>query len=421
MNDYFLLFGLVGALTLLLCSAFFSSSETSVLATNRHKLRSQLRGGSRSRGARLLQRLLRQQETLLASILLGNNLSNILLSSLVTLITIRIWGDSMVAVSSLVLTVVVLVFAEITPKSYALRNADKLARLFAYALVPINWLLRPLSLLIIKFANLLIARPSASKAGDSNYSLDDIRSVVSDPGTILSTRHRDILISILDLEQLSASDALVSRKNLVSIDLEHLEDFDFHNAAMLKHSKVVVYEGKLEQAEGLVRTHDLLALRRNQQLSPGAVRSRLEKPLFVPETQPLLSLFMQLRAQQAHSCFVVDEYGALQGMITLSDLLDEIMGDINPSYAPSIAPKASGDGYLIDGKVNVRLINKKLGWNLPQDQGVTLHGLIIEQLETLPEGNVCLQVGAYQVQTVEIAEGFVRQAELVELELEEED
>ena len=422
MSDYFLLLALVGVGCLLILSCFFSSSETSVLAVNRHKLRSELRSnnGRAARGSRLLNRLLMHQERLLANILLGNNLSNILLSSLVTLITIRLWGESAIVISSILLTLVVLIFAEITPKNYALRNADFLARLFAYPLTVVDWLLKPVSVLIVKFADLIIARDQQQSA--RQYNIEDVRSVISDPGTVLSSRHRDVIMSILDLEGLTASDALVPKKEIVGLDISDLAAFNVSELNRVEYSRLVVYDRDMDKVEGFIRMRALLALQQTNSLTSENVRKHMEKLIFVPETIPLLTLFSQLRSQNANSCFVVDEYGAFQGLITVSDLLDEVLGDINANQLISKQKNTNGlPTYLISGKANVRVVNKRLGWNLPQWQGVTLHGLIIEQLESLPQGNICLRINNYLVQTAGINKGFVTQARVSLLPDVEED
>ena len=422
MSNHFLILALAGVLFLLLLSCFFSSSETSLLATNRHKLRSQLRSTTKPpRSSKLLNRLLTRQDRILATILLGNNLSNILLSSLVTLITIRVWGEGAIVLSSIALTIVVLVFAEITPKNYALRNADLMARLYAYPLTAVDLLFKPFSTLVVKFANLLLSKDKRDKSSATgNYNLEDLRSVISDPSTMLSSRHRDVIISILDLDSMRAEDILVPKKELAGVDVSDLGNTELAELSNIDHSRLVVYDRDMDKVEGVVRMRTLLALSQADKLSAASIRKNTQKLPFVPETMPLLTLFSQLRSANADSCFVVDEHGAFQGLITLSDLLDELLGDMKNQGDELISKQPDGS-YLIDGKVNIRAINRRLGWNLPHWQGVTLHGLIIERLENLPEANVCLRINNYLVQTVHIEQGFVDKAQLSAVIEDEED
>ena len=416
----FFVLTLIAMFALLLLSCFFSSSETAMLALNRHKIQSAANNGDRI--ALRINRLLDRSDLLLATILLGNNFVNILLSSLVTLLTIRFWGDALIPLSSLLLTLVILIFAEITPKNYALQNTYRLARFISYGLRLWVLLLRPISAFIIRFSDYLLALLGKQEAiSKDQYEIEDLRSVVTDPRTILAGKHRNILLSILDINNLVAEDAMTPKSEIIGLDVSALTTKNFDEIRLLGHSEIPVYAGHIEQLKGTIRIGKLISLIENNIASlSDTLETHLKPAYFVPESTPLLTLFMQLRQRNESICFVVDEYGALQGMITLSDVLDEITGEIK---SQDISIHYDGKGqriYLIDGSTNVRAINNHLKWRLPTDKGVTLHGLIMEKLESLPEGNVSLKIGDYLVQTTHIEDGFVTKAQVYEIGIDNE-
>lgn len=403
--------GLLFVLMLLL-SCMFSCSETSFLALNRHKMNTLAKKGNRT--ARAIVNSLKKPEQLLTTILLGNNLANIFLSSIATLITIKFLGDSFIAISSLLLTMIILIFAEITPKNYALKSPDTVAKIVVYPISVFSAIMKPLVHVSIFISNsLLKLLGDSSKSNNSSLNVDEIKSVISDSETFISLKHRRAILGLLGIESLVAREVMIPKVEISGLDLS-LADKELQQQLLnSKHTRLPVYEKTIDKVVGVLPIKHYFLSSSQEKLSRSRLKEIMGAPNFVPETMPVLNLLIKMRKHGWSMCFVVDEFGVLQGVVTLTDIFDELIGEMDSGRIKSYYNKQNKSNfYHVKGDIPIRYINNNLNWHLPQEHGSTLHGLIIELLEQLPQGNVCLQIGDCRIETILIKDGFVQKARI---------
>jgi magnesium and cobalt exporter, CNNM family len=402
------LFGLLVALLML--SAFFSSTETALMSLNRYRLRHSARTGNRA--ARLTERLLQRPDRLIGLILLGNNAVNLTAAALVTVISLRIGGEHAILVGTLILTVVVLIFAEVAPKTIAALNPTKFAlpaALIYYPLLkvayPLVWLI---NLLANGFLRLLGIRPESG--GAHALSAEELRTVVAEASVMVPRRHRRMLLSILDLDAITVADVMVSRQDLVAIDLDRpwsenlviIHDSEFH--------RLPVYRGDVDNILGIVQVRRLLPDLANGTLDEERLLAQMREPYFVPEGTPLNKQLLNFQQHQRRCAFVVDEYGDVQGLITTEDILREIVGEFDRSSGPADMgiTKESDESFVVDASANVRQLNRVMNWSLPTDGPKTLNGLILEQLETIPPQGTGVTVADYPIEILATSEHAIK-------------
>ncbi|GBL54147.1 Mg2+ and Co2+ transporter CorB, contains DUF21, CBS pair, and CorC-HlyC domains [Pseudomonas citronellolis] len=402
---------LIGLLVvLLLCSAFFSSVETGVLSLDRYRLRHQAKQGNRA--ARRTSWLLLRTDRLLGTILIGNNLVNVIASSLATLLALRLWGDFAVAPTALALTLVLLIFGEITPKTYATLRPERVAfpaslpllwlqRLFS----PLLWLMNGVSNGILRLCGL---DPAQRRSRPLNN--DELRSVVSESSEKLSANRQDMLLSILDLEKITVNDLMVPRNEVQGIDLDDDVESIISQLRNTTHTRLPVFRNDINQVEGIVHMRQIARLLTHNQLTKDSLRAACLEPYFIPESTPLATQLINFQKQKRRIGIVVDEYGEVIGIITLEDILEEIVGEFSNADAlrnPDIHPQADGT-YVIDGSANIRELNRALGWQLPSEGPKTLNGLVTEALEQIPDCPVCLRIGPYRLEILQSGENRVK-------------
>ncbi|MCP1602295.1 HlyC/CorC family transporter [Pseudomonas citronellolis] len=402
---------LIGLLVfLLLCSAFFSSVETGVLSLDRYRLRHQAKQGNRA--ARRTSWLLLRTDRLLGTILIGNNLVNVIASSLATLLALRLWGDFAVAPTALALTLVLLIFGEITPKTYATLRPERVAfpaslpllwlqRLFS----PLLWLMNGVSNGILRLCGL---DPAQRRSRPLNN--DELRSVVSESSEKLSANRQDMLLSILDLEKITVNDLMVPRNEVQGIDLDDDVESIIGQLRNTTHTRLPVFRNDINQVEGIVHMRQIARLLTHNQLTKDSLRAACLEPYFIPESTPLATQLINFQKQKRRIGIVVDEYGEVIGIITLEDILEEIVGEFSNADAlrnPDIHPQADGT-YVIDGSANIRELNRALGWQLPSEGPKTLNGLVTEALEQIPDCPVCLRIGPYRLEILQSGENRVK-------------
>ena len=402
---------LIGLLVvLLLCSAFFSSVETGVLSLDRYRLRHQAKQGNRA--ARRTSWLLLRTDRLLGTILIGNNLVNVIASSLATLLALRLWGDFAVAPTALALTLVLLIFGEITPKTYATLRPERVAfpaslpllwlqRLFS----PLLWLMNGVSNGILRLCGL---DPAQRRSRPLNN--DELRSVVSESSEKLSANRQDMLLSILDLEKITVNDLMVPRNEVQGIDLDDDVESIISQLRNTTHTPLPVFRNDINQVEGIVHMRQIARLLTHNQLTKDSLRAACLEPHFIPESTPLATQLINFQKQKRRIGIVVDEYGEVIGIITLEDILEEIVGEFSNADAlrnPDIHPQADGT-YVIDGSANIRELNRALGWQLPSEGPKTLNGLVTEALEQIPDCPVCLRIGPYRLEILQSGENRVK-------------
>ena len=410
MGDDIPLAGLLGLLAvLLLLSAFFSGSETALMSLNRYQLRHKAREGNR--GAKLAEQLLQRPDRLLGLILLGNNLVNFTAASLVGVIAFQIGGQPAAAVGTILLTLAVLIFSETAPKTLAAMYPERLAFPAAIIYYPLLKITYPLVWLTNAASNGVLFLLGVRDKGNDLHSLtrEELRTVVHEAGARISSRYRKMLISILDLEKVTVDDVMVPHNEIVGIDLNGDDAEIEATIAESQPTRLPVYRDDIDRVVGVLHLRHLANLA-HKKLDKVTLQSLLIEPYFVPEGTPLSTQLVQFQRRRERIAMVVDEYGDIQGIVTLEDILEEIVGEFttDPADDEDDVVKESVDTFLVDATVNIRELNRSQGWELPTDGPKTLNGLIVELLETIPVASTCLKINGYPIEIVESDDNRIR-------------
>ena len=395
---------------LILLSAFFSSSETGMMSLNRYRLKHMAQTGHK--GAKRVHRLLQRTDQLIGIILIGNNFVNIFASAIATVIAIRIWGDAGIAIATVLLTIVILIFAEVTPKTLAALFPEKIAFPASYVLAPLLKILYPVVWAVNLFTGgiLKLLRVSPEDIANDHLSREELRTLVNEAGALIPAKHKDMLVSILDLEKVTVTDIMVPRNEVVGIDLDDDLDSILRLLRNSQHTRLPVFKGDINDIQGILHLRNTTKLLQKDDLNKDMILQLCTEPYFVPESTPLNTQLINFQKGRRRFGVVVDEYGEVLGLATLEDILEEIVGEFTTDYAstsPDIIPQNNGT-YIIDGTASLRVINKSLSWKLPIDGPKTLNGLITETLENIPDSNVCLRVGGHRVEVLQIKDNVVK-------------
>jgi Mg2+/Co2+ transporter CorB len=397
---------------LILLSAFFSSSETGMMSLNRYRLKHMAKTGHK--GARRAQNLLNRTDQLIGVILIGNNFVNIFASAIATVIAIRIWGDAGIAIATVLLTIVILIFAEVTPKTLAALFPEKIAFPASHILGPLLKLLYPVVWAVNLFTGVILKMigVSANDAANDHLSREELRTLVNEAGALIPANHKDMLVSILDLEKVTVNDIMVPRNEVVGVDLEDDLETILRQLKSSQHTRLPVFKGDVNNIQGVLHLRNATKLLLQDDINKAMLMQLCREPYFIPESTPLNTQLINFQKEKRRFGMVVDEYGEVLGLATLEDILEEIVGEFTTDYAstsPDIIPQDNGT-FIIDGTAAVRTINKDLGWKLPQDGPKTLNGLITETLENIPDTNVCLKVSGHRVEVLQIKDNVVKAA-----------
>jgi len=397
-------------IVLIVLSAFFSGSETGMMALNRYRLRHMAR--NRHRGATRASRLLERPDRLIGVILLGNNFVNILASSLATIIALRLYGEAGIAIAAGALTLVILIFAEVAPKTLAALYPERVAFPASLVLLVLLKLLYPLVALINLLANglLRLLGVSPQRMDPHQISQEELRTVVNEAGAMISRRYKRMLVSILDLERVTVEDIMIPRNDINAIDLEDDRDEIEEQLVHSQHTRLPVYRGDINDVEGVLHVRRLLLLLRREELEAADLLSLCDPPYFVPGGTPLDVQLRNFQRHQQRMGMVVDEYGDIQGLITLEDLLEEIVGEYTSDPAAmstDVHPQADGT-YLVDAGTHVRALNRSYGFDLPTDGPKTLNGLILEHFEAIPEPGTTVLIAGYPLEVVQTTGNAVK-------------
>jgi Mg2+/Co2+ transporter CorB len=406
---------LFGALiVLILLSAFFSGSETGMMALNRYRLRHLAKG--QHEGARRAAELLERPDRLIGLILIGNNFINIVASMLAAFIAWRVLGEPGLALAPFVLTVVILVFAEVAPKTLAALHPERIAFPAAIVLKPLLKILYPVVAAINWLANgvLRLLRVSPADVDSHQLSTDELRTVVNEAGALISRKYQSMLVSILDLEKVTVDDIMVPRNEINGIDidddLDEIVDLLIHS----QHTKMPLFRGDIDEVLGMLHLRKVLEPLEHRELTKEALLDNAGEPYFVPAGTPLNTQLRNFQRQRQRIGLVVDEYGDVDGLVTLEDLLEEIVGEFTTdpaAHSPDVHPQDDGT-YLVDGGANVRELNRSMRWELPTDGPKTVNGLVLEYLESIPEPGTSLLIAGYPVEIVQVSGNAVKTARL---------
>ncbi|AWY46616.1 magnesium/cobalt efflux protein [Glaesserella parasuis 29755] len=394
-------------------SAFFSGSETGLMSLNRYRMRHLADKGHK--GAKLAEKLLSRTDVLLSLILICNNLVNIAASAIATMIGMQLSGEAGVAIATGLLTFVMLVFSEILPKTIAALYPERVGFLVSYVLVPLQKVLMPVVFFMNMIINGLMKLFRIRKSEKSGLSAEELRGVVLEAGKFIPTAHQEMLVSILDMEKVTVDDIMVPRNDIGSIDIDDDWKSIMRQLTGAAHAHVVIYKSDMDKnLLGMLRVREAfrLMLERNEFTKEQLIRA-VDEIYFIPEGTPLNTQLMNFKNNKKRIGLVVDEYGDIKGLITLEDILEEIVGEFTTSTAPSLEEevKPQSDGsVLIEGSANLRDLNKLFDWNLPLDEARTFNGLILEHLEKIPDEDTQFTLLNLKVTVLEVSDNMVKLA-----------
>jgi Mg2+/Co2+ transporter CorB len=381
-----------------------------MLSLNRYRLRHRAREGHR--GARRAIDLLARPDRLLGTILVGNNFVNILASSIATVIAVQLWGEAGIAIATLGVTLLLLIFGEIAPKTFAALHPETVAYPVSLPLAALQKVLYPVVALLGWISNGLLRLAGidpTAKRSDS-LSSEELRSVVRESGSDLPLNRQSMLLGILDLERVTVDDIMIPRNEVAGIDLEDDLETIIGQLRTTSHTRLPVFRKDINQIEGIIHMRHIARLLSHDQLTRDSLLEACSPPYFVPENTPLSTQLLNFQKQKRRIGIVVDEYGDVMGIVTLEDILEEIVGEFSNQdtlRSPDIHPQDDGT-QVIDGAAYLREINRALGWQLPCDGPRTLNGLITEALEHIPDSGICLQIGRYRLEILQAADNRVK-------------
>ncbi|HEX6794643.1 MAG TPA: CNNM domain-containing protein [Casimicrobiaceae bacterium] len=418
MDDFSLGTLALALIVLLVTSGFFSIAETAMMAANRYRLKHQAQRGAR--GARLALALLARTDRLLGLILLGNNLLNAAAATIASIITVRLLGQGEwpLALGTVAVTFLILVFSEITPKVVGAAYADRLAPLVSFVLTPLLRFTRP----VVWFVNLFVQgllklfrfRPAAQPS--TNLSQEELRSLVLEGAQYFRGKHKTMLANLMDLEAISVDDVMTPRSQIHALDLSEKPSTLRQQLVTSYHTRLPVCEGSLDNIVGVLAVKSILhAMQGGGELDAERVRAVLRPPYFVPLGTPLLTQLQQFQADRQRLGLVVDEYGELQGLVTIEDIIEEIIGEFTtqaPGGAESFRREADGS-IVVDGMAPLRTLNRRLGTRFPLDGPKTLNGLIVEQLGEIPDAGITFKVDDQAVEILQTQDRAVRVVRLL--------
>jgi len=394
---------------LILVSGFFSGSETGLMSLNRYRLRHLV--DQKHKGAMRAFRLLGKPDKLIGLILLGNNFVNILASAIATIIGIRLLGEAGVLAATAILTVIVLVFAEVTPKTLAAMHPEKFALPATLILEPLLRLLYPFVWFVNLSSRLIFKILGIRQTTSSDkLSSEELRIVVNEAATMIPKGHQKMLLSILDLEKVTIDDIMVPRNEIVGVDLEDDWSDIIKQLAETQHTRLPVYEGDIDHIVGIIHIRRALRFFHMEDTTKDDFRKIIREGYYVPTGTPLNTQLLNFQHERRRNAMVVNEYGDILGLVTLEDILEEIVGEFttDPSATRKDVQTKEDGTYLIDGSITIRELNKILDWKLPIEGPKTLNGLIIEYLEHIPEPGTSMMLDNYPIEIIQTTKNAVK-------------
>ena len=397
---------------LLLCSAFFSISETSMMAINRYRLKHLVKEGHR--GARLTQSLLDHTDRLLGVILLGNNLINSAASVLALVICERLFGQGelTLAIATGLITFFILVFSEITPKVIGARYPEHIALPASYVLTPLLRVVYPIVAFVNLFVQVLLRlmfiRPKP--AGEGHLSMQELRTLVLEGGQYIPKKHQTIFLNLFELEDMTVDDTMTPRSQVESIDLEDDIDDIREDLSTTHHTRLVVCEGGLDNVVGILHVRKVLNAIRREHIDIEGIRSVMREPYYIPEGTALLTQLQNFQESQRHLALVVDEYGEILGLVTMKDILEEIVGEFTTQAvgSSSLFQRETDGSVVADGFCSLRVLNRKAGFSFPLEGPKTINGLLLEELEDIPDPGTTITVAEHPIEILQVQNRMVK-------------
>src|SRR5258706_166482 len=412
MDDFPLSAQLTALGILLLASAFFSLAETSMMALNRYRLKALVRLGSR--GAKLTTDLLAHTDRLLGVILLGNPLVAAGAATLAALIAHSLWGDHkwVPAASAVAVTFALLVVSEITPKVIGAAYAEQIALPLAFVLKPLLKALYPVVWFVNLFVRLVLwlFRLKSADTTENKLTPEELRTLVLEAGNYIPKKPQSILLNLFDLESITVDDVMTPRNQIEALDIDAPPEVLRQQIATAYHRRLPVYQGQPDNIIGIIVVRKVLIVSQNDELTADVLRQTMREPYFVPSGTPLFTQLQQFQEQQDRLCFVVDEYGELMGLLTLEDIVEELIGEFatHSPLQPARFHLQDDGAYLVEGGSPLRELNRKLGYRFPLDGPKTLNGLILEHLQDIPEPGVSLKIAGHMMDIVQTQNRVVK-------------
>lgn len=393
-----------------------------MMSLNRYRLKHLVK--ENDKGAIRADKLLKRPDRLLGVILIGNNFVNILAASLTTVLCLNLFGDSGVVIGSIVLTLIILVFAEITPKTFAALNSEKVALPASLVLKYLQKILRPLVLFVNFFSNFFM-RLLGTKETTINEDLspEELKSVLENSGDLIPKKYQDMLISVLELDKVSVDEVMTQRSEVIGIDINQPIENILSNLQNNQKDFLPVYNESLDDLRGVIDLYGITSFLSNEDKSIESLIESLDEAYFIPENTPLSTQLFNFQKNKKTVAVIIDEYGSVKGLVTIKDVLEEIVGELATDIdRETVEIMAQKDGsYLIDASIPLRELNKKLNWQLPINGAKTLNGLIIDQVETIPENNIKIEIDNYAIETVLIRNNMIKIARVLQIEQEDEE
>tara|TARA_Y100001951_G_scaffold77838_1_gene65236 strand:- start:57 stop:1304 length:1248 start_codon:yes stop_codon:yes gene_type:complete len=401
---------------LIVLSAYFSGSETGMMSVNPYRLKHLT--NEKNKAALRVSRLLKRPDRLIGLILIGNNLVNIFASTVATIIGVRLYGDYGLAIAPIALTVIILIFAEVTPKTLAALHPEKVALPTSAILSVLLKVFYPFVWALNKITNglLNLLGVSPEKHQGNSLSAEELRTVVYEAGALIPEQHQNMLVGVLDLENATVEDIMIPRNEIVGIDInDEWKDIE-RQLANFQYSRILLFRDNIDDAIGFVHPRELMRLLIKEQLTKASLLRAASEVYFIPEGTPLNTQLLKFQGAKDRIGLVVDEYGDIQGLVTLADILEEVVGEFTTDIAEDTNEDilAQPDGtFLIDGSINLRDLNREMKMNLPTDGPKTLNGLILEYLEEIPQGRLSVKLAGYPMEIVDVQDNMIKTIRLL--------
>ena len=393
-----------------------------MMSLNRYRLKHLVK--ENDKGAIRADKLLKRPDRLLGVILIGNNFVNILAASLTTVLCLNLFGDSGVVIGSIVLTLIILVFAEITPKTFAALNSEKVALPASLILKYLQKILRPLVLFVNFFSNFFMRLLGTKNTSiNEDLSPEELKSVLENSGDLIPKKYQDMLISVLELDKVSVDEVMTQRSEVIGIDINQPIENILSTLQNNQKDFLPVYNESLDDLRGVIDLYGITSFLSNEDKSIESLIESLDEAYFIPENTPLSTQLFNFQKNKKTVAVIIDEYGSVKGLVTIKDVLEEIVGELATDIdRETVEIMEQKDGsYLIDASIPLRELNKKLNWQLPINGAKTLNGLIIDQVETIPENNIKIEIDNYAIETVLIRNNMIKIARVLQIEQEDEE
>ena len=399
---------------LILLSAFFSGTETALMRVNKYRVRHLAKKGDKS--AKLAEKLLRKPDKLIAFILLGTNLVNFIAASLVGVVSMEIGGPTGVVVGTILLTAIVLLFCESIPKTVAAIFPEKIALPASRIYHPLVKFTQPFLAIINFFTNMVLKfLGSGPNDQEEKISVDELKTIITDGLTKTAFDRQNIMMGVLDLGSMTVEDIMLPHNEVVGIDIKEPKEKNIKIIQKNFHSSLPVYEDVLDNLKGVLSLNEFLMNIDLDSFSNDLVKKHMKKPYFIPETTSLSQQLIEFKSKKHKTAFAVDEYGNIQGLITIEDIFEEIVGDYldeTEKLNKEIKPKKIEDHYVVNASSNIRVINKMMNWNIPIDEAKTINGAVLDNLGYIPDIGTDFRLGGYIIEILSTKENAVEKVKI---------